>query len=197
MAEETTIQGIPAPEGASDIIDTDYKIGQDNIQRKIGPFGLDIHNPVFMISGLAVILFVFYALALPDQAASVFEAIKTFILQNFDWFFLGTANIFVLFCLALIVSPYGSVRLGGTDATPDYGYVGWFSMLFAAGMGIGLLFFGVAEPMTHFDSALAGTTAGEGGVRTDWAPLGAAGGDQAAAQNLGMAATILHWGLHP
>jgi len=64
-------------------------------------------------------------------------------------------------------------------------------------MGIGLLFFGVAEPMTHFDSALAGTTAGEGGVRTDWAPLGAAGGDQAAAQNLGMAATILHWGLHP
>ena len=51
MAEEATIQGIPAPEGASDIIDTDYKIGQDNIQRKIGPFGLDIHNPVFMISG--------------------------------------------------------------------------------------------------------------------------------------------------
>jgi BCCT family betaine/carnitine transporter len=197
MAEETTIQGIPAPEGASDIIDTDYKIGQDNIQRKIGPFGLDIHNPVFMISGLAVILFVFYALALPEQAASVFEAVKAFVLETFDWFFLGTANIFVLFCLALIVSPYGSVRLGGTDATPDYGYVGWFSMLFAAGMGIGLLFFGVAEPMTHFDSALAGTTAGEGGVRTDWAPLGAAGGDQAAAQNLGMAATILHWGLHP
>jgi BCCT family betaine/carnitine transporter len=197
MAEETTIQGIPAPEGASDIIDTDYKIGQDNIQRKIGPFGLDIHNPVFMISGLAVILFVFYALALPDQAASVFEAIKTFILQNFDWFFLGTANIFVLFCLALIVSPYGSVRLGGTDATPDYGYVGWFSMLFAAGMGIGLLFFGVAEPMTHFDTALGGTAAGDGGARTDWAPLGAAGGDPDAAQRLGMAATILHWGLHP
>ena len=197
MAEETTIQGIPAPEGASDIIDTDYKIGQDNIQRKIGPFGLDIHNPVFMISGLAVILFVFYALALPDQAASVFEAIKTFILQNFDWFFLGTANIFVLFCLALIVSPYGSVRLGGTDATPDYGYVGWFSMLFAAGMGIGLLFFGVAEPMTHFDTALGGTAAGDGGARTDWAPLGAAGGDPEAAQRLGMAATILHWGLHP
>jgi len=197
MAEEATIQGIPAPEGASDIIDTDYKIGQDNIQRKIGPFGLDIHNPVFMISGLAVIVFVFYALALPDQAATVFEAIKTFILENFDWFFLGTANIFVLFCLALIVSPYGSVRLGGTDATPDYGYVGWFAMLFAAGMGIGLLFFGVAEPMTHFDTALGGTAAGDGGARTDWAPLGAAGGDPDAAQRLGMAATILHWGLHP
>jgi BCCT family betaine/carnitine transporter len=197
MAEETTIQGIPAPEGASDIIETDYRIGQDNIQRKIGPFGLDIHNPVFMISGLAVVVFVFYALALPDQAASVFEAMKAFVLENFDWFFLGSANIFVIFCLALIVSPYGSVRLGGTDATPDYGYTGWFAMLFAAGMGIGLLFFGVSEPMTHFDTALAGTSAGEGGARTDWAPLGAAGGDEAAAQRLGMAATILHWGLHP
>ncbi|MGI3211318.1 BCCT family transporter [Roseovarius tibetensis] len=197
MADETTIQGIPAPEGASDIIETDYKIGQDNIQRKIGPFGLDIHNPVFMISGLAVILFVFYALALPDQAASVFETMKAFVIETFDWFFLGSANIFVIFCLLLIVTPYGSVRLGGTDATPDYGYVGWFAMLFAAGMGIGLLFFGVSEPMTHFDTALAGTTMGEDGVRTDWAPLGAAGGDPVEAQRVGMAATILHWGLHP
>jgi BCCT family betaine/carnitine transporter len=196
MADETDIQGIPAPEGASDIIETDYKIGQDNIQRKIGPFGLDIHNPVFMISGLAVILFVFYALALPDQAASVFEAMKSFVIETFDWFFLGSANIFVIFCLLLIVTPYGSVRLGGTDATPDYGYTGWFAMLFAAGMGIGLLFFGVSEPLTHFDTALGGT-ASEGGARTDWAPLGAAGGDEAAAQRLGMAATILHWGLHP
>jgi len=197
MAEETTIEGIPTPTGDADIIETDYKIGQDNIQAKIGPFGLDIHNPVFMISGLSVIAFVFYALVAPEQAASLFEAIKSFILETFDWFFLGTANIFVLFCLLLIVTPYGSVRLGGTEATPDYGYAGWFAMLFAAGMGIGLLFFGVSEPMTHFDTALGGTAAGEGGTRTDWAPLGAAGGDPEAAQRLGMAATILHWGLHP
>ena len=197
MADASTIKGIPAPEGRANIIETDYEIGQDNIQRKLGPFGLDVHNPVFVISGLSVILVVLYALALPDQAASFFEAVKTFVLEKFDWFFLGAANVFVAFCLALIVSPYGSVRLGGTDATPDYGYVGWFAMLFAAGMGIGLLFFGVSEPMTHFDTALSGTTAGEGGARTDWAPLGAAGGDADAAQRLGMAATILHWGLHP
>src|SRR6056297_3244926 len=69
-------------------------------------------------------------------------------------------------------------------------------MLFAAGMGIGLLFFGVSEPMSHFSSSLGGT-AMEDGARTDWAPLGAAGGDEAAAQRLGMAATIFHWGLHP
>ena len=70
-------------------------------------------------------------------------------------------------------------------------------MLFAAGMGIGLLFFGVSEPMSHFSSSLGGTAMGEDGVRTDWAPAGAAGGDAAAAQRLGMAATIFHWGLHP
>ncbi|MCA1777079.1 MAG: BCCT family transporter [Loktanella sp.] len=197
MADVSSIQGIPAPEGTAAIIETDYEMGQDNIQRKLGPFGLDFHNPVFVISGLSVVAVVLFAIILPDQAASFFEAVKTFVLEKFDWFFLSAANVFVVFCLALIISPYGSVRLGGTDATPDYGYVGWFAMLFAAGMGIGLLFFGVAEPMTHFDTALGGTVAGEGGARTDWAPLGAASGDPEAAQSLGMAATILHWGLHP
>jgi BCCT family betaine/carnitine transporter len=69
-------------------------------------------------------------------------------------------------------------------------------MLFAAGMGIGLMFFGVAEPMSHFESSLGGTAV-EAGARTDWAPLGAAGEDPAAARNLAMAATIFHWALHP
>ncbi len=196
MTDSSANQGIPEPEGKSDIIETDYEIGQDNIETQIGPFGLDIHNPVFLISGLSIVLFVFYALALPEQASSVFSWLFTAVTTTFDWFFLGAANIMVLFCLLLIFTPYGSVRLGGADARPDYGYVGWFAMLFAAGMGIGLVFFGVSEPMSHFGSSLGGT-AMEGGARTDWAPLGAAGGDEAAAQRLGMAATIFHWGLHP
>jgi betaine/carnitine transporter, BCCT family len=102
-------------------------------------------------------------------------------------------------CLALIVSPLGKVRLGGPEATPDFGYVGWFAMLFAAGMGIGLMFFGVSEPMSHFDVCLwRHDLLGEDGVRTDWAPLGGAEGNPAEAQcDLGMAATIFHWGLHP
>ncbi|WP_292286819.1 BCCT family transporter, partial [Marivita sp.] len=197
MADETTdTVGIRAPEGDTEIIETDYRIGQDNITAKVGPFGLDIHNPVFLISGLAVVMFVFYALALPDQAEGVFSWLFSSVTQGFDWFFLAAANIFVIFCLVLIVSPFGSVRLGGSEATPDYGYLGWFAMLFAAGMGIGLLFFGVSEPMSHFSSSLGGT-AMEGDVRTDWAPVGGAVGDEAAAQRLGMAATIFHWGLHP
>ena len=197
MADEATNQGIPAPEGAADIIDTEYEIGQDNIETTIGPFGLDIHNPVFLISGLSIIAFVFYTLALPEQSGALFSWMFSSVTKGFDWFFLGAANIFVIFCLLLIVTPVGKVRLGGAEATPDYGYIGWFAMLFAAGMGIGLMFYGVSEPMSHFSSSFGGTAVGENGVRTDWAPLGGAGGDEAAAVKLAFAATIFHWGLHP
>jgi BCCT family betaine/carnitine transporter len=194
--DDTDGMGVPSPDGHSDVIDTEYEIGQDNITAKVGPFGLDIHNPVFLISGLTIIAFVFYTLALPEQAGSMFSAMFNFVTKSFDWFFLGAANVFVLFCLLLIVTPLGNVRLGGVDATPDYSYIGWFAMLFAAGMGIGLMFYGVSEPLTHFSTALGGTSA-EGGVRTDWAPLGAAAGNEQEAIRLGMAATIFHWGLHP
>ena len=196
MTDTSASQGIPEPEGSSQIIETDYEIGQDNIETQIGPFGLDIHNPVFMVSGVCIIAFVFYTLALPEQAGAAFSWMFSAVTQGFDWFFLSAANIFVLFCLLLIVLPVGSVRLGGDEATPDYTYVGWFAMLFAAGMGIGLMFYGVSEPMSHFASSLGGTAA-EDGARSDWAPLGAAAGDEQAAVRLAFAATIFHWGLHP
>ena len=183
-------------EPESNPIETDYEIGQDNYEGRFGPIGFDIHNPVFAISGLAIVAFVFYTLALPEHAGGVFSWLFAAVTEGFDWFFIGAADIFVLFCLLLIVLPYGSVRLGGRDATPDYSYPGWFAMLFAAGMGIGLMFYGVSEPLTHFSTA-AGGVASEGGARTDWAPLGGAAGDEAEAVRLGMAATIYHWGLHP
>jgi BCCT family betaine/carnitine transporter len=196
MVDETS-QGIPAPEGDASLIETDYEIGQDNIEGQIGPFGFDIHNPVFLVSGLSVVIFVFYTLALPEQAGALFAWLFAATTQGFDWFFLGAANVFVLFCLFLIVSPWGGVRIGGADATPDYSYAGWFAMLFAAGMGIGLMFYGVSEPLSHFSTSYGGTAIGEDGMRTDWAPLAGAAGDEAAAIRLGMAATIFHWGLHP
>lgn len=184
------------PDGKVNPIDTDYQIGQDNILVKVGPFGLDIHNRVFLVSALAVILFVVLTISFKQQAEPVFSSIRGWLTANLDWFFISAANIFVLLCLALIVSPLGKVRLGGTEATPDFGYAGWFSMLFAAGMGIGLMFYGVSEPLSHFSSAYAGINV-EDGVRVDWAPLGGAAGDAVAAERLGMAATIYHWALHP
>ncbi len=196
MTDETPSHGIPEPEGETELIETDYEIGQDNVEGSLGPFGFDIHSPVFQVSGASIVAFVFYALALPDQASAFFGWLRPAVTSTFDWFFFLAADIFVLFCLFLIVSPYGRVRLGGVEATPDYTYAGWFAMLFAAGMGIGLMFYGVSEPMSHFSTALGGTTV-ENGVRTDWAPLAGTAGDEAASVRLGMAATIFHWGLHP
>lgn len=185
-----------APSGAVNPIDTDYKVGQDNIVLNVGPFGLDIHNRVFAVSGLLVVAFVVLTLAFQNQVEPMFSALRNWLTSNLDWFFIAAGNLFVVVMLGLAVSPLGKVRLGGTEATPDYTYLGWFSMLFAAGMGIGLMFFGVSEPLSHFGSAFGGTAV-EGGVRTDWAPLGAAAGDAATATRLGMAATIYHWALHP
>lgn len=196
MTDETS-PGIPTPDGAAAVIDTDYEIGQDNKEGSVGPFGFDIHNPVFAISGVCIVAFVFYTLAQPEQSGALFTWLFSSVTKGFDWFFISAGNIFVLFCLFLIVTPLGRVRLGGAEASPDYTYLGWFSMLFAAGMGIGLMFYGVSEPLSHFSSSMGGTAVGEDGLRTDWAPLGAAAGDQAEAVRLGMAATIYHWGLHP
>ena len=176
----------------TDEVATEYKIGQDNIT----PFGLDIHNPVFLISGISIVAFVIITLMFKEGATEFFGWLRPALTSTFDWFFLSAANIFVLFCLYLLISPMGKIRLGGDEAKPDYGYMGWFAMLFAAGMGIGLMFFGVSEPMSHYASSFGGTAITDG-VRTDWAPLGAAAGDVDAARSLGMAATIFHWALHP
>lgn len=173
-------------------VETDYKVGQDNVQ----VLGLDIHNPVFFISAVIIVGFVLLTLMFQTGSAEFFGWLRPALTNTFDWPLLMSANLFVLFSLFLIVSPLGNVRLGGKDAKPDYGYAGWFAMLFAAGMGIGLMFFGVSEPLSHYASSLGGAVV-ENGVRTDWAPLAGAAGDQAAAKELAMAATIFHWGLHP
>ncbi|MBQ2261367.1 MAG: BCCT family transporter [Loktanella sp.] len=190
------IEAIPEPEGDTEIIETDYDIGQDNFSGAVA-LELDLHKIVFSVSAISIMVFTFLTLAFQNQAEPLFVGLRDWLTANLDWFFLSAGNIFVLVCLGLVVSPLGRVRLGGPDATPDYGYVGWFSMLFAAGMGIGLMFFGVSEPMGHFDAALGGVIIGEDGLRTDWAPLGGAEGNVAEASRLGMAATIFHWGLHP
>ncbi|MFL7024927.1 BCCT family transporter [Enterovibrio norvegicus] len=185
-----------APDGAVTPIDTDYQVGQDNIALKIGPFGLDIHNRVFVVSGSLIALFVAVTLLFRNSVGPVFSELRNTLTSQMDWFFISAGNVFVLLCLVLIVTPLGRVRLGGTEAKPDYTYVGWFSMLFAAGMGIGLMFYGVSEPLSHYAASLGGVNVVDG-VRTDWAPLGAALGSTEAAKDLGMAATIFHWGLHP
>ena len=149
----TAEEAVPAPEGTTEVIETDYEIGQDNISHAI-TIEFDVHKPVFLFSSLAIIAFTLAALIFQHQLDPFFNGLRDFLTGKLDWFFLIAGNIFVLLCLGLIISPLGSIRLGGPDATPDYSLSGWFAMLFAAGMGIGLMFYGVSEPMSHFDSSL-------------------------------------------
>jgi len=163
-------------EQLEDVYDTDYKVGQDNVTW----LGLDLHNPVFLVSAVLMLLFVLVSLVIPEQANSGLTGLREWIGEQFDWLFLVAGNIFVVFCLAMIVMPFGKIRLGGDDAKPEFSIMSWFAMLFAAGMGIGLMFWSVAEPVGYF---------------TEWfgTPLNT-GGDNASAA---MGATMYHWGLHP
>jgi BCCT family betaine/carnitine transporter len=155
---------------------TEYKAGQDNVRF----LGLDIHNPVFIISTIVILVFLFGSVMAGDAAATFFGNLRKSITTNFDWFFLIAGNIFVLFSLFLVVSPLGKVRLGGKEARPDYSRLSWFAMLFAAGMGIGLMFWSVAEPVVYSTGVWG------------YAPLGVS-----ESQEMAFAATIFHWGLHP
>ncbi|RTR38828.1 BCCT family transporter [Shewanella canadensis] len=162
------------------IDNTDYTIGQDNIQK----WGFDVHNPVFGISAALIGLFLLAILLVdPETSKSVLDGIKWQIIGAFDGLFMWSANIFVVFCVAMIVSPYGKIRLGGDEAKTDYSMKSWIAMLFAAGMGIGLMFWGVAEPVAYF---------------TGWyeTPLNVAANTPEAAK-LALGATMFHWGLHP
>jgi BCCT family betaine/carnitine transporter len=162
------------------IDNTDYTVGQDNVQK----WGFDVHNPVFGISASLIGIFLIAILMVePETSKSVLDGIKWQIIGAFDGLFMWSANIFVVFCLALVVSPYGKIRLGGDDAKADYSMLSWIAMLFAAGMGIGLMFWGVAEPVAYY---------------TGWyeTPLNVAANTPAAAQ-LALGATMFHWGLHP
>lgn len=156
---------------------SEYKAGQDNVH----PLGLDLHNPVFFISALVIVAFVLFALTFQEGAKEFFGWLRPWLTSQFDWVLMIAGNIFVLFCLFLIISPWGGIRIGGAEATPDYSVPAWFSMLFAAGMGIGLMFFGVLEPVNHLLLP----------------PLGVDPANVEAARQVAMAGTIFHWGLHP
>jgi BCCT family betaine/carnitine transporter len=158
---------------------TDYEIGQDNIR----PLGLDIHNPVFLISSLVIIAFVLLSLANQEASAEFFGWFRPWLTSTFDWFLVLSVNLITLFCLVLVVLPVGSVRIGGKDARPEYSYAGWIAMMFAAGIGIGLLFFGVLEPVFY-------NFAGDGANRPLNIDIAEAGNEY-----IGVVGTIHHWGL--
>ncbi|EGU58442.1 putative transporter, BCCT family protein [Vibrio tubiashii ATCC 19109] len=158
---------------------TDYQVGQDNINK----WGMDVHNTVFTVSVGLSILFIVTLLALsPADAKAAIDSVKGAVLSNFDFLFMWGANLLLLFSVVIAFSPLGKIRLGGDKATADYSTLSWIAMLFAAGMGIGLIFWGVAEP-TAFYTNWFGTP-----LNVDaYTPEG---------RELALGATVFHWGLH-
>ena len=164
-------------------------------------FGLEIYlTPVFVISSIAIIVFIIGSLIFQDGATKLFGDLRVWLTTNLDWLFMITTNLVFLFCLVVAFSPFGKVRLGGVDAKPEYSYLTWLAMLFAAGVGIGLLFFGVSEPVTYFQ----GGSYSPLGIETvyDTETVYNAGnvpdaGDPKVqtAASLGIATTVFHWGL--
>lgn len=139
---------------------------------------------VFLISIVIVLLFIIWGIIpesiLPNgNLEHVTSMIQGFIVNRFGWFYLISATGFLIFAIYLIFSKYGKIKLGKPDDKPDFSYISWFSMLFSAGMGIGLVFWGAAEPLSHFNNP----------------PYGEPGTSEAAKTALQY--SFFHWGLHP
>ncbi len=109
-----------------------------------------IHPVVFGVSATLIIAFVAWGAVFTETASEVLGDVLAFVTDNFGWLFITGIAVFIIFCLTLVFGRNAKVRLGPDDSRPDYSYPTWFAMLFSAGMGIGLLFWGVAEPMWHY-----------------------------------------------
>ena len=133
---------------------------------------------VFFVSAGLIVGFAAFGAAFPARAGSIFGAAQAAIVRDFGWFYILAVAGFLLFTLFLLFSRYGDVKLGGDDDEPDYSYPSWFAMLFSAGMGIGLIFFGVAEPIQHYSAPPVGEGRTIGAARD------------------AMVLTFFHWGLH-
>ncbi|RLM53855.1 BCCT family transporter [Halobellus sp. Atlit-31R] len=158
--------------------ESDRKPGDTNIQR----FGFDIHPIVFPVALLLIGLFIAITLLLGEQAAAAYSAVRSFFEGNFGWFYLLAVNIFIVAILYFALGKYGTIRIGGVEAEKEFSDFAWMAMLFSAGMGIGLMFFSVSEPL-YYISNVPGFFGAEAGT-------GAAG-------VAAMTQTFFHWGFHP
>jgi len=148
-------------------------------RKKIGGVRVEAHPIVFPVSAVLLLVFVGLVALWPKRSLLIFDAWQSWITGHFSWFYVLSMSAFLVFALYLCFSKYGEIRLGADDQEPEFSRPTWFAMLFSAGMGIGMLFFGVAEPMWHY----LAPPSGEGETL------------HAASQSLAL--TLFHWGLHP
>ena len=146
-------------------------------------YGFDLHPHVTFISAAFLIVFILLTLMFQNQAADLFSSLMSGITSNFGWFLVLAANAFIIAAVVFAASRFGTIRIGGPDAKPEFTTAAWYAMLLSAGMGIGLMFWSVGEPIFHYTSPSPMFT-------------GVEGGSPEAAQ-AAMGVTYFHWGLHP
>ena len=158
--------------------ESDREPGDTNIQA----MGFDVHPVVFPVALVLIGLFVAITVILGDQASEIYTALFNFIGNNFGWFYLLSVNLFIVVLLYFAFGKYGKIKIGGVEAEKEFSDFSWMAMLFSAGMGIGLMFFSVSEPLYYFQNppSFFGAEAGTG-----------------AAASAAMAQTFFHWGFHP
>ncbi|MPZ60385.1 MAG: BCCT family transporter [Propionibacteriales bacterium] len=144
-----------------------------------------VHGPVFYPAAIIVLAFVIFAMVAPDTAYNWLLEVQNQVVSKLGWYYVLIVSGFIVFALWVGLGHFGDIKLGPDDEEPEYSVGAWFSMLFAAGMGIGLVFFGVAEPLFHFVSNSGAETAG------------VLGGDPGSRAQGSLVMSFLHWGLHP
>ncbi|MDA5133245.1 BCCT family transporter [Psychrobacter sp. ANT_H3] len=144
---------------------------------KLGPFPR-VNKPVFITSGILIVGFIIFGSLFTETAAALFSFLQDFIAEKFRWLFIILFNVALVFCIYLAASRYGDIRLGKQTERPQYTLFSWIGMLFSAGIGIGLVYWGTAEPLYHFMAP----------------PVGEGQTVEAAKQAMNL--SFLHWGLH-
>lgn len=148
--------------------------------QKTAPSG-GLNPTVFIPAASIMALFIGLTLAFPQRAKAIFDALQADVINYFGWYYVAVVAFFLAFALYLGFSRMGDIKLGDDDEEPAYSFTTWFAFLFAAGMGIGLVFYGATEPLMHY---------------VDPRPGVGGGSDQEVAQ-AAMSQAFLHWGLHP
>lgn len=146
--------------------------------RNFKKFGFDLNLVVSLGAGLIVLGFSLFACIDVEYANQVFSKINSIVVNNFDWVFILSSNLFIIVSLILAFSKFGNVVIGGINAKPEYSNFSWYAMLFSAGMGIGLMFWSVGEPLTH---------------QMQLPPIFKSTSPETQA----LATTFFHWGIHP
>jgi choline/glycine/proline betaine transport protein len=184
-ARRHAVEDRPAFEGLQDEPTASYfdvsdrrKPGRDNWKG----FGFDLHPQVTFASVTLLTVFIVLTLMFRERADVFFQSALDSITVNFGWFLILGANVLIIAALVFAFSRFGTIRIGGPDAKPEFSTFGWFAMLLSAGMGIGLMFWSVGEPIYHFGSP---------------SPLFGVEGGTPEALQAALGTTFFHWGLHP